>query len=201
MARIVSGSRPEVEVVDVGGRGPYGRRWTGTGPLVLVLILALVTIWLYRNRGPEVFGEQTGIDISARGSATPIEIGMTPVDPPVVAIPERPRVIVEERQEVTVEQRPGVDCRQCPILTAEQQSDIMGYARVMSESLNLRARPGLQYEVISVLPRNWEVAVLRQLHVYDNGETWVEVMASTNQGWRKGWVMRNYLDSCDCPTY
>ena len=46
-----------------------------------------------------------------------------------------------------------------------------------------------------------QVAVLRQLHVYHNGETWVEVMASTNQGWRKGWVMRNHLDSCNCPTY
>src|SRR5690349_18643373 len=95
MARVVSGSRPEVEVVDGEGRGPYGRRWTGRGSLVFVLILALVTIWLYRNRGPEVFVEQSGIDIPARGSATPVEIETAPVDPPVVAIPERPRVIVE----------------------------------------------------------------------------------------------------------
>jgi Bacterial SH3 domain len=193
MARIISGSRPEVEVVDTDGRGPYGRRWTGRESLVLVLILALVTIWLYRKRGQEVFGEQTVIDIPARGSETPIEIQTAPVDPPVVAIPERPRVIIQGRPTVTVEQR--------PLLTAEQQSDIMGFARVMSDSLNLRARPGFQYEVISVLPRNYEVAVLRQLHVYHNGETWVEVMASTSQGWRKGWVMRNYLDSCNCPTY
>jgi Bacterial SH3 domain len=193
MARIVSGSRPEVEVLDTEGRGPYGRRWTGRGSLVFVLILALVTIWLYRNRGPLDFGKQTGINIPARGSETPIEIGTTPVDPPVEAIPERPRVIVEERS--------GVDYRHRPLLTAEQQSDIVGNARVMSDSLNLRDHPGFQYEVISVLPRNWEVAVLRQLHVYNNGDTWVEVMALTNQGWRKGWVMRNYLDSCNCPTY
>jgi hypothetical protein len=193
MARIISGSRPEVEVLDAEGRGPYGRRWTGRGSLVFVLILALVTIWLYRNRGPEVFGRQTGIDIPARGSATPIEIETAPVDPPVEAIPERPRVIVEKRPVVTVEQR--------PLPAAAQQSDIMGYARVMSDSLNLRSRPGFQYEVISVLPGNWEVAILRQLHVYPNGETWVEVMAWTNQGWRKGWVMRNHLDSCNCPTY
>ena len=193
MARIVTGSRPEVEVVDADGRGPYGRRWTGRGSLVFVLILALVTIWLYRKRGSEVIGEQTVIDIPARGSETPIEIKTAPVDPPVVAVPEQPGVIAEGRPVVTVEQR--------PLLTAEQQSDIMGYARVMSDSLNLRARPGFQYEVISVLPRNWEVAVLRQLHVYNNGDTWVEVAALTNQGWRKGWVMRNYLDSCNCPTY
>jgi hypothetical protein len=193
MARIISGSRPEVEVLDAEGRGPYGRRWTGRGSLVFVLILALVTIWLYRNRGPEVFGRQTGIDIPARGSATPIEIETAPVDPPVEAIPERPRVIVEKRPVVTVEQR--------PLPAAAQQSDIMGYARVMSDSLSLRSRPGFQYEVISVLPGNWEVAILRQLHVYPNGETWVEVMAWTNQGWRKGWVMRNHLDSCNCPTY
>ena len=193
MARIISGSRPEVEVVDAVGGGPYGRRWTSRGSLVFVLILALVTIWLYRNRSPEVFGKQTVIDIPAQVSATPVEIETAPVDPPIEAIPERPRVIVRERPVVVAEQR--------PLPTAGQQSDIMGYARVMSDSLNLRARPGFQYEVISVLPGNWEVAVLRQLHVYPNGETWVEVMAWTNQGWRKGWVMRNYLDSCNCPTY
>ena len=193
MARIVTGSRPGVEVVDTDGRGPYGRRWTGRESLVLVLILALVTIWLYRKRGSEVIGEQTVIDIPARGSETPIEIKTAPVDPPVVAIPERPQVIIQGRPTATVDQR--------PLLTAEQQSDIMGYAIVMTDSLNLRARPGFQYEVISVLPRNYEVAVLRQLHVYYNGEAWVEVMASTSQGWQKGWVMRNYLDSCNCPTY
>jgi hypothetical protein len=193
MARIVTGSRPEVEVVAADGRGSYGRRWAGGGSLVFVLILALLTIWLYRNRGQEVFGKQTGISVPASGSGTPIEIETEPVDPPFVALPDRPRVIVDEGSVVTVGRR--------PLLTAEQQSDIMGYARVMPDSLNLRARPGFQYEVISVLPRNWEVAVLRQLHVYHNGETWVEVMALTNQGWRKGWVMRNHLDSCNCPTY
>jgi hypothetical protein len=160
---------------------------------VFVLILALVTIWLYRNRYPEVFGKQAVIDVPARESETPTEIGTAPVDPPLVAIPERPRIIIKERPVVTIEQRPS--------LTAEQQSDIMGYARVMSDSLNLRDHPGFQYEVISVLPRNWEVAVLRQLHVYDNGDTWVEVMTWTNQGWLKGWVMQNYLDSCNCPAY
>jgi hypothetical protein len=160
---------------------------------VFVLILVLVTIWLYRNRSPEVFGKQTVIDIPAQESATPVEIETAPVDPPIEAIPEGPPVIVRERPVVVAEQR--------PLPTAGQQSDIMGYARVMSDSLNLRARPGFQYDVISVLPRNYEVAVLNQLHVYHNGETWVEVMALTNQGWRKGWVMRNYLDSCNCPTY
>ena len=193
MARIISGSRPEVEVVDNVGRGPYGRRWTSSGSLVFVLILVLVTIWLYRNRNPEVFGEQTVIDVPTQVSATPVEIGTAPVDPPIEAIPEQPRVIVRERPVVTAERR--------PLPTAGQQSDIMGYARVISDSLNLRARPGFQYDVISVLPRNYEVAVLNQLHVYHNGETWVEVMALTNQGWRKGWVMQNYLDSCNCPTY
>jgi hypothetical protein len=193
MARIISGSRPEVEVVGAVGGGPYGRRWTSSGSLVFVLILVLVTIWLYRNRSPEVFGKQIVIDMPAQVSATPVEIGTAPVDPPIAAIPEGPRVIVRERPVVVAERR--------PLPTAGQQSDIMGYARVMSHSLNLRARPGFQYDVISVLPRSYEVAVLNQLHVYYNGETWVEVMALTNQGWRKGWVMRNYLDSCNCPTY
>jgi hypothetical protein len=193
MARIVSGLRPEVEVVETEYSGPYERRWTVKESLVVVLILALATIWLYRNRGLEVFGRQAVIDIKTTGSESPVEIETAPVDPPVVAIPELPRVIVDEQPVVGVERR--------PLLTAEQQSDIMGYARVMSDSLNLRSRPGFQYEVISVLHRDWEVAVLRQLHVSHNGEKWVEVMASTNQGWRKGWVMRNSLGSCNCPTY
>jgi hypothetical protein len=179
--------------VDTEYRDSYGRQWTARESLVVVLILALAIIWLYRNRSPEVLGKQTVIDIQASGNEPPVEIETAPIDPPLVGIPGLPRVVVEEQPVVKVEQR--------SLLTAKQQSEIAGYARVMSDSLNLRARPGFQYEVISVLPRNWEVAVLRQLHVYPNGETWVEVMASTNQGWRKGWVMRNHLDSCNCPTY
>jgi hypothetical protein len=194
MARIVTGIRPEVEVVDTEySSGPYERRWLGRESLVVILILALAIIWLYRNRGLEALGKQGVIDIQTTGSEPPVEIETAPVDPPVVAIPERPRVIIAGQPVVTVEQR--------PLLTAKQQSEITGYARVMSDSLNLRARPGFQYEVISVLPRNWELAVLRQSHVYPNGETWVEVMAWTNQGWRKGWVMRDHLDSCNCPIY
>lgn len=193
MARIVSDIRPDVEVVDSDYRGSYGRRWAGRESLVFVLILALASIWLYRNSGLDVFGKQAVIDIQASGSGTPVEIKTAPVDPPLVTITEQPQVIVEAQPVVTVEQR--------ALLTAEQQSHIMGYARVVSDSLNLRARPGIQYEVISVLHRNWEVAVLRQLHVYHNGETWVEVMALTNQGWRKGWVMRNNLGPCNCLTY
>jgi Bacterial SH3 domain len=113
------------------------------------------------------------------------------VEPPRVAT--RPRRVAVEPPRVAVEQRPA--------LTTELQSDIMGYARIIAENANLRERPGVQYRLISVLPRNREVAVLRQLHINTNGEAWVEVLAATDQGWRKGWVMRRFLDSCNCPTY
>jgi len=117
--------------------------------------------------------------------------------PRVAAMPHRvatrPRRVAVETPMVTVERRPAP--------TTELQSDIMGYARIIAENANLRERPGIQSRLISVLPRNREVAVLRQLHINTNGEVWVEVLAATDQGWRKGWVMRSFLNSCNCPTY
>jgi len=51
------------------------------------------------------------------------------------------------------------------------------------------------------LPRYLTVAVLRQLHIANDGEPWVEVMIDTNQGWQRGWVNRRFLGPCNCPTY
>lgn len=81
-----------------------------------------------------------------------------------------------------------------PVMPASQQSEVTGYARVAAERLNLRVGPGAQYAAINVLPRNWEVAILRQLHIANDGETWVEVMVKTNQGWQKGWVTQRLLE-------
>ena len=177
--------RPDVEVVETNGSELYGRRWAGGGYLVFILILALVAIWMYRNRGVEVFGRPISVGVPTSGSVSPVEIKTAPVISP----------------ELTVEQAPIVTVEHQPEITVEQQSDVMGYSRVVAESLNLRARPGVQYRVVSILPRNWEVAILRQLHITLDGEAWVEVMAPTNQGWLKGWVMQRYLDSCNCPVY
>jgi len=177
--------RPDVEVVETDGSGLYGRRWAGRGSFVFVLILALVAVWLYRNRGVEVFGRPISVEAPTTVNPPPVEIKTAPVIPPLL----------------TVEQQPGITVEQQPEITAEQQSDITGYSRVAAERLNLRERPGFQYRVISILPRNWEVAILRQLHITPDGEVWVEVMAPTNQGWLKGWVIQRYLDSCDCPVY
>jgi len=163
----------------------YSRRGTGRESLVFILILALIAIWLYRNSGMGVFGRQMGVEIPAPGTAPSVGVNTAPVTSPVVT--------VEEPSIVSVEQR--------PVITADQQSDILGYSRVAVDSLNLRAHPGFQHKIISVLPGNWEVAILRQLHVTPNGEEWVEVLAETNQGWRKGWVIKRYLDFCNCPTY
>jgi hypothetical protein len=237
MARYVDTRKPDV--VEVDDRGSYRRRWKGRGALVLILILALVAIRLYQDRGSEVFGKRINAgEAEPRTTPTPpIEIKTAPVDPPVVAVEEPPKVAAEPPRvaaakpprvaaakpprvaaakppRVAVEpprvatrprrvavEPPRVAVEQRPALTTELQSDIMGYARIIAENANLRERPGVQYRLISVLPRNREVAVLRQLHINTNGEAWVEVLAATDQGWRKGWVMRSFLDSCNCPTY
>jgi len=175
--------RPGVEVMEIDGRLPYRRRWTGREPLVLILILTLVAIWVYRYYGDEVFGRHIGLWTPESESAPPVKIETAPVVPPVAPVEEPPTVAVE----------------QGPVIAAEQQSDIMGYSRVMAERLNLRESPGYERRVIAVLHRDWEVAILRQSHITPNGDVWVEVMAQTGDGWRKGWVMRQYLESCNCP--
>jgi len=174
--------RPDIEVMEFDGRGPYRRRWTGREPVVFLLILALVAIWMYRNYGGEVFGSRSGVLIPDSNNAPPVEIETAPVVPPLSPVEELPPVPAEPR----------------PVITAEQQSEITGYSRVAAESLNLRAQPGFESRVIAILPRNWEVAILRQSHLTPNGDLWVEVMADTDYGWRKGWVMQQYLESCNC---
>jgi len=257
MARSVDTRKPDV--VEVDDRGSYKRRWTGKAPLVFIMILALVAIRLYQDRGSEVFGKRMNAgEAEPRTTPTPhieitptplteitptphIEIKTAPVDPPDVVVEEPPRAVakpprvaakphrvaarphrvaarppgvaakphrlaVEPHKVATRPRRvavepPGVAVERQPALTTELQSDIMGYARIIAENANLRERPGIQYRLISVLPGNREVAVLRQLHINTNGEAWVEVLAATDQGWQKGWVMRIFLNSCNCPTY
>src|SRR5215813_5122654 len=239
MARYVDTRKPDV--VEVDDRGSYRRRWTGGWSLVFIIILALVAIRLYQNRGSEVFGKRINAG-EAEPSPTPhIEIKTAPVDPPVVTVAEPPSVAAEpprvaakpprvaakplrvaakplrvaakplrvagephrvvSRPRRVAGEPPRIAVEREPALTTELKSDIMGYARIIAENANLREGPGIQYRLISVLPRNLEVAVLRQLHINTNGEAWVEVLAATDQGWRKGWVMRTFLDSCNCPTY
>src|SRR5262249_16599807 len=175
--------RPDIEVMEIDGRGPYRRRWTGREPVVFLLILALIAIWMYRNYGGEVLGSRSGVWISGPRNAPPAEIETAPVVPPVAPVEELPTESAEPR----------------PVITAEQQSEITGYSRVAAESLKLRAQPGFERQVIAILPRNREVAILRQSHITPNGDVWVEVMADTDYGSRKGWVMQQYLESCNCP--
>src|SRR5262245_27737964 len=179
--------RPDVEVMEINGRVPYRRRWSGREPLALVLILALVAMWVYRNSGAEGFGRRIGAEIGAwipsPRSVPPSEINTTPVGPP----------------SAPVEGYPGAPFEPRPVITAEQQSDIMGYSRIAAQELNLRERPGFDGQVLAVLTAYRDVAILRQSHVTPDGDVWVEVLAETSSGRRKGWVMRQYLESCDCP--
>ena len=175
--------RPNIDVVETDGRIPYRRRWSGGEPLLFILILGLLAIWMYRNSGWESFGKQFGIGTSSSRSVPPVDIETAPVVPPVAPVEEAPEATAE----------------QSAVITAERQSDIMGYSRVVSDSLNLRAHPGFDRRVIAVLPKYWDVAILRQSHITPNGDVWVEVMAETDHGWLKGWVLQRYLEACNCP--
>jgi hypothetical protein len=158
----------------------------GRETLIFLLGLALVSLWMYRNSGSEYFGSQMGMGIPLPSTAPPVEVSESPASPPLTTPVEPPP-------------SPVVDPR--PIVTVEQPSDIMGYAQVLSYSLNLRSGPGYQYYVTNVLPQYLTVAVLRQLHISNDGEAWVEVMIETTQGRQRGWVNRQFLSSCHCPTY
>ena len=167
----LGGIRPDVEVVETDGGGLYGRRFVGRDSLVFILILVLIVVWIYWNRGVGFFGdlvnETPNAEISAAGVANPVESEVPSVVPPVVP----------------------------PFVGDGQQSDVIGYTRVAADRLNLRAGPGFQYNVIYILPRDWEVAILRQSHITPDGEAWVQVMVNTDQGWQKGWVIQRYLES------
>jgi hypothetical protein len=187
--RVVDSFEPSgIRDVESYGRGPYRRRWAGREPLVVILVLALGVVWVYRNLDTKYFEYPISIDTPSIGSAPSVDIGTAPVTPPETSIGSHETAIVSQ-----------------PVVTLgasyEQQSDIMGYARVLADSLNLRAGPGFQHYVISALPGNSEVAVLRQLDIDPDGVAWVEVLGETHQGWRRGWVMRLHLGSCNCPTY
>lgn len=187
--RVVDSFEPSgIRDVESYGRGPYRRRWAGREPLVVILVLALGVVWVYRNLDTKYFEYPISIDTPSIGSAPSVDIGTAPVTPPETSIGSHETAIGSQ-----------------PVVTLgasyEQQSDIMGYARILADSLNLRAGPGFQHHVISALPGNSEVAVLRQLDIDPDGVAWVEVLGETHQGWRRGWVMRLHLGSCNCPTY
>jgi len=214
MARSVDTRKPDV--VEVDDRGSYKRRWTGKAPLVFIMILALVAIRLYQDRGSEVFGKRMNAgEAEPRTTPTPhieitptplteitptphIEIKTAPVAPPDVVVEEPPRAVakpprvagephrVVSRPRRVAGEPPRIAVEREPALTTELKSDIMGYARIIAENANLREGPGIQYRLISVLPRNLEVAVLRQLHINTNGEAWVEVLAAPIRDGERG---------------
>ena len=178
---------PDVEVMETAVRSPYRRRWAGGEPILFILILVLLAIWMYRKNGGEFFGSQFGFGIPASTTtAPPVEIESAPVVPPVSPIEDDQPMVAVDHHSVT------------PVV--QQDSDITGYSRVAAYSLNLRSHPGYDRSVIAILYRDSELAILRQLHVTPNGDVWVEVLADTDQGKLKGWVMQRFLDpSCNCP--
>src|SRR5262245_45019387 len=102
----LGGLRPDVEVVGTDGGGLYGRRFVGRDSLVFILILVLIVVWIYWNRGVGFFGdlvnETQSAEVSPTGVADPTESEVPPTVPPVVP----------------------------PLVGDAQQSDVIGYTRV-----------------------------------------------------------------------
>jgi hypothetical protein len=173
----------------------------GRETLIFLLVLALVSLWMYRNGGTGFWGAQMSTGIPIPRTVTPVEIHEAPASPPVTVVAEPPVTVAAQPPPVVIPPREEIIVDPQPQVTVARHSDIMGYAQVLSDSLNLRSGPGSQFYVINVLPRFLTIGVLRQMHIGNDGEPWVEVIIDTDQGPQRGWVDRRYLSSCHCPTY
>src|SRR4030095_16559055 len=121
------------------------------------------------------------VDTSVSRPATPIEVpGITPVG--TVNVP-----VTQDTGPVKLPPPPPVAAPQY------QDPEVTGYARTTAEGVNLRRGPSIDYRASLVLPRGWQVLVLRQTHVDNAGEVWIEVSVWTQQGFERGWINQRYL--------
>lgn len=161
-----------------------------SGSLLILLVILLVIAGFLMNRNAGSFSFQGNRSIGSiwapfNSESTPVQVTMD-TRPGSAELP----VIGADPSVGTVNDAPVV----WPQASVEvYQSDVIGYARVAADSLYLRSGPGSWYRAIYALPRDWPVALLRQSHLNNNGEVWVEVMVETDQGIQKGWLSRQYL--------
>ena len=74
------------------------------------------------------------------------------------------------------------------------QSPVGNQARVAVGSLYLREGPGAEYVATYLLPEDWEVSLLGDTQMDNNGDVWAKVVVETEQGPQEGWVSRRYLE-------
>jgi hypothetical protein len=188
---------PEVEVEEEYYEPPARNR----GTLLLFFVLLLVIGWLLFN--------QTGgfTSIGAGWGGSPVQWGTS--DRPVsleepnlhrqagVSLPRsvEPVTTVTPREQTAIQgpvrrQRPE---QFRPSVAYARDPNVVAYAWIINNAVNVRTGPGLEYEAFYVLPENWPVAILQDTEVDNQGEVWAHIRVETKQGLKKGWLNRRFL--------
>lgn len=68
-----------------------------------------------------------------------------------------------------------------------------GVGYVVADNLNMREGPGNYSPVTYILPRGTRVTALGETYREVDGEVWIQVRISTNEGPQVGWVSRRYI--------
>lgn len=175
-------------------------RYSNRSSLLVIVILLLIVGWIYATRGfgslgLGVYREPIAVVSPTVYPTTSAEIGAenVPLSPSMQPSPADVR-ITDQPGPV---QLPGAGAGTVAGSRAPIAADA-GYiatARVTGDNVNMRSGPRENYRAVVILPRNWEVYVMRQSHVDNSGEVWIEVTVSTDQGTQKGWINRRYLSS------
>lgn len=207
---------PDVEVDD----GYYEPSMVNRGSLLLFFILLLVIGWVLftRNEGRDFIGTSWGsqaVDWSTSDQPVapvtterplterplterPIVTRPFPIEPPrvrravVAPTPLRRSVELAPISAPTPIVRKGKFGGK-PTIGRRRELNVVGYAWLIADGVNLRRGPGTDYDVIYLLPENWPVAVLVNSDVDDQGEVWAHVRTETAQGTKEGWLNRRFL--------
>jgi hypothetical protein len=177
-------------------------RYSNRNSLIVIVILLLIVAWIYATRGFGSLGfgvirEPAAVNWPAAGVSPTViptisaEIGTenVPLTPTFTPSPADVR-ITDQPGPVPL---PGTAPRTAAPIAADAR--FIGTARVTGDNVNMRSGPRENYRAVVILPRNWEVYVMRQSHVDNAGEVWIEVTVNTDQGTQKGWINRRYLSS------
>lgn len=163
------------------------------GTLLMFFVLLLLIGWLLFN--------QTGgfTSIGASWGGNPVQWGTS--DRPVTIeepLLRRQPSVVQPRPSaplVTPTPRPQVRVQEPfrPSVAYARDPNVVAYTWIIANAVNLRSGPGMGFEVITVLPENWPVAILQDTEIDDSGEVWAHIRVETRQGFKKGWLNRRYL--------
>ncbi len=194
---------PEVDVDEGYYEPPVNNRST----LLLFFILLLVIGWFLFNRNGSFSSIGAGwgsspVDWSTSDRPVSIEEPamrkQAPEDQPRLKRPEvsitpKPRVKAEAAAtpEARIKGKKGEGFK--PAVGYWHDPNVIGYAWIIADEVNLRKGPGPEYDSFYVLPENWPVAILNESDVNIDGEVWTHVRVETKQGAKKGWLNRRYL--------